>query len=84
MISSREAENAMTKLLERAVDAIRQMPPETQDAFARFMFDITDRHEQEAIPAEHRASIEEGLAEAESGQFASDEEVASAFRRFER
>lgn len=74
----------MTKLLEQALEAVRRMPPDTQDAIAKFMLDLADEDEPELIPAEHRAAVLEGLAEVERGEFATDEEVAAAFRRFER
>lgn len=44
-------------------------------------------HENERDPEEidpaHMIAVLEGLAQAKRGEFASDEEVAAAFRRFE-
>ena len=39
--------------------------------------------EREAIDPAHLAAIDEGLAQLERGEFASDEEVEAAFRRFD-
>lgn len=72
----------MTELLEKAVEAVRQMPPERQDAIAHFLLDLTDDDAAEPLDAEDRAAIEEGLAQIERGEFATEEEVAAVFRRF--
>lgn len=58
------------------------MPPERQDATARWMLDLTDQNVPEPLDADDLAAIEEGLAKIERGEFATDEEVAAVFRRF--
>lgn len=73
----------MTKLLQDALEAVFKAPPETQDAIARLMLDMAES-EPEAVPAEHLAAILEGEAQADRGEFATDEQVAEAFRRFAR
>ena len=72
----------MTQLLDRAVEAVRQMPPERQDAIAHFLLDLTDDDAPEPLDAEDLAAVEEGLAQIERGEFATEEEVAAVFRRF--
>lgn len=74
----------MTKLLENAVEAIRGMPNATQDAIARFTPDVAHEGPPVPIPYEHHAAVTEALAEADSGEFASDAEVEAAFRCFRR
>jgi hypothetical protein len=74
----------MTKLLEKAVEAARQLPPDTQDEIARTMLElIGSEGEPQPIDAAHLAAVLEGLAQAKRGEFASDAEVEAAFRRFD-
>ena len=74
----------MTELLEKAVAAVWQMPPAEQDAFAQAMLSLVDIGDVEDIEPEHLAAVMEGLTQADRGEFASEEEVAAAFRRFNR
>ena len=73
----------MTKLLEQALDAIRQLPPESQDDIARLLLHLTKDEEPEPIDPEHLPAVLEGLGQVRQGEFATDEEVEAAFRRFE-
>jgi hypothetical protein len=80
---SRFYDFAMTKLLERAVDAVRRPPVDTQDEIARAMLELASHEgEPEPVQPEDLAAVLEGLAQARCGQFASDAEVEAAFRRF--
>ena len=75
----------MTKLLEEALDAVRALPDDAQDAIARvMMLAIPNDDEPEDIPAEHLAAVMEGLAQAERGEFASDAQVAEVWKRFDQ
>lgn len=72
----------MTKMLERAIEKIRELPDEDQDALAKALLSITG--EETAIvhlDDDTRAAVEEGLAQAERGEFAPDEVVAKADKR---
>lgn len=73
----------MTRLLENEGQAVRKTQPEVQDAIARLMFDMVDGEPAEITP-EHLDAILEGEAQADRGEFATDEQVAEAFRRFAR
>ena len=75
----------MTKLLERALEAVSRLSPETQDEIARAMLRLaaSDGEPQE-IDAAHLPAVLEGLAQAKRREFASDAEVEAAFRRFDR
>jgi predicted transcriptional regulator len=74
----------MTKLLEKAVEAVRQLSAEDQDEIARAMLSLARQGEPEPIDPAHLPAVLEGLAQARRGEFATDEEVEAAFRRFER
>ena len=75
----------MTKLLEKALETVRQLPSATQDEIARAMLALAgDEGEPEVIDAAHLPAVLEGLAQAKRRKFASDAEVEAAFRRFEQ
>ena len=73
----------MTKLLDRAVEAVRGLPAAAQDEVAHAMLALaSDSDDIEAIDPAHLAGVLEGLAQAQRREFASDEQVEAAFRRF--
>ena len=75
----------MTKQLEDALEAVRRMSPDDQNAIARMLRSITDSDVgPEPIDPMHREAVDEGLAEADRGEFATDDDVIAAFRRFEQ
>lgn len=73
----------MTKLLKEAVEKVSQLPQERQDELARMLIDVaaSDLSPYRFNEAE-RAAIEEGIAQADRGEFASDAEVAGMWTRF--
>ena len=75
----------MTKLLERALEAVRQLPPDSQDEIARAMLNLAgDDSELEEIDPVHLSDVLESLAQAKRREFATDADVEAAFRRFDR
>jgi hypothetical protein len=75
----------MTKLLEKALEAVRRLPPDSQDHIALAMLSLSGNDEEpEEIDPTHLPDVLEGLAQAKRREFASDAEVEAAFRRFER
>lgn len=66
----------MTVLLEHAVESLRNLPDETQDALARLLLQFAgvDQPPLELSP-EDAASFEESLTQAGRGDFASDDQV---------
>lgn len=69
----------MTKLLEKALEKVRTLSDEEQDALAAFLLSLADS-DASIVPLDERtrAAIREGLAQAERGEFVSDEELAAA------
>jgi len=67
----------MTKLFERAVETVRSLPPETQDALARIVLQLAPENDLPPIPmsVEDETSFEESIAEASRGEFVSDETI---------
>ena len=75
----------MTKLLEEALEAVRRLPPASQDEIARAMLQLASSpDEPERIDPAHLTAVLEGLAQAERAEFATDGEVEAAFRRFDK
>jgi len=75
----------MTKLLEKALEAVRQLPADSQDEIARAMLALAgDDGEPEEIDPAHLSEVLESLAQAKRREFASEAEVEAAFRRFDR
>ncbi len=73
----------MTKLLQKALEAVRLLPPENQDEIARAMLSLAgDDSAPEDIDPAHLADVLESLAQAKRGEFASDAAVEAAFSRF--
>jgi hypothetical protein len=73
----------MTKLMEKALEAVRRLPPDSQDEIARAMLTLVGENEPEPIDAAHLSDVLESLAQAQRRRFATDAEVEAAFRRFE-
>ena len=69
----------MTKLLEEAIAKVRELPAEDQDALAVALLSLAG--ETPVVPHldnDTRAAVQEGLAQARRGEFASDDDVAKA------
>jgi hypothetical protein len=74
----------MTKLLEKALEAVRQLSPDGQDEIARAMLSLAgDEGELEEIDPAHLADVLESLAQAKRREAATDAKVEAAFRRFD-
>ncbi len=75
----------MTKLLDKALEVVRRLSPSSQDEIARAMLNLAGSEgEPEVTDPAHLPSVLEGLAQAKRRQFATDDELEAAFRRFDR
>ena len=75
----------MTKLLEQAIQALRRLPTDSQDEIARAILHLAGSEvEAEPVDPAHLAAVLEGLAQAKRREFATDDEIEAALRRFER
>jgi hypothetical protein len=74
--------SSISKRLEKALEAVRAWPLDRQDAAAEVLENMnrlaTAPYE---LSPEERADLEEAVAEARRGEFASDAEVAAMFAR---
>jgi hypothetical protein len=76
---------SVTKLLEKALETVRRLPPDSQDEIARAMLTLAGREEEpEDIDPAHLPDVLESLAQAKRRQFATETEVEAAFRRFDK
>ena len=72
----------MTKLLEQAFETVRKLPATKQDEIAQAILDAAADDDEEDVDGADLPSLLEGLADADAGRFATDEEVEAAYRRF--
>jgi predicted transcriptional regulator len=73
----------VTKLLEKAIEQARALPPEEQDALAAVLLTMTkDGAGIAPLDEEARTAIREGLEQARRGEFASDDEIERLWKRF--
>jgi hypothetical protein len=73
----------MTRLLEKAIEAARQLSPEEQDELARTIIDIIDVDSQtHALSSEERAAIERSRRAVTRGEFATEEQVAGVLSKY--
>jgi predicted transcriptional regulator len=84
MIRLAPKEIDVTKLLDKAIAQVRTLPDHDQDALAVILIAMaaTDRPGED-LDQNTRAAVREGLAQARSGDFASEEEIAELWRRYE-
>lgn len=72
----------MTELLERAVETLRGLPPETQDAFARILLQLAgDDPSIVRLSPEEQESFRTSLLQAERGEFATDDEIRAIWAK---
>ncbi len=72
----------MTKLLDLAIAEVRKLPRADQDEAAEMLlWAIETRAGSIPLDDETAAAIDEGLAQARRGEFASDAEIAALWRR---
>jgi hypothetical protein len=72
----------MTKLFEKAVETVRGLPPEIQDDLARMLLQLAGEDQPVVqLSAEEAASFDESLAQAERGEFATDEQVRAIWAK---
>jgi hypothetical protein len=72
----------MTKLLEDAIKKVRELPESEQNEAAEMLLAVASRRGQPVrLDKETRSAIREGQEQARRGDFVSDEDMTSFFRR---
>jgi predicted transcriptional regulator len=75
----------MTKLLEQAIEAARQLSPEEQDELGRIIMEIVSGGSEEdvyVLSEEERAAIDVGLAQLERGEYATEKELQAVLAKY--
>jgi len=72
----------MTELLEHAIDRIRELPQETQDAFARVLMQLAGDDGIYQLSADEDADLAAADEEIATGKFASDAEVRTVLAKY--
>ena len=72
----------MTTILEEALEQIREMPQQQQDAAGELLLTMATRDTQPSfeLTAEQVEDVHAAIAEVDRGDFASDEEVDAFFK----
>jgi hypothetical protein len=72
----------MTKLLEQAVETVRGLPPDVQDELARLLLQLAGEDQPVVqLSADDEASFDKSLAQADRGEFATDEQVRAIWAK---
>jgi predicted transcriptional regulator len=75
---------SMTKLLEQAVEVVRDLSPEVQDDLARILLQLAGKDQPVIqLSAAEEASLAESLAQADRGEFATDEQVRAIWAKYD-
>ena len=74
----------MTKLLDDAIEAVRQLSPHDQDEIARAIFQLAGTAPAEPVPLspEECEAIARSKAAAARGEFATDEELRAISAKY--
>ena len=73
----------MTKLLDRAIEAAKELPAEMQDEIARVMLTLVGKGEPvHQLTAEEEASFAKSLEQAARREFAPAEQVAAIWSKY--
>jgi hypothetical protein len=72
----------VTSLLDRAVEAARSLPPETQDEIARLVLQLAGGEGARiALTADERTAVAASRVAAACGEFATDNEVRAVWAK---
>jgi hypothetical protein len=73
----------MTKLLDQALEAIRELPPDVQDDIARIVLELAGSNDAVTVSLsdDERDAIAASKAAARRGEFATDEAVRSVWTK---
>jgi predicted transcriptional regulator len=75
----------MTRLLDEAVATVSNLPEEVQDDVARIMLQLAGIEQPPyVLTAEEEADLDASIAEAERGEFATEEEIRAIRAKYGR
>jgi predicted transcriptional regulator len=72
----------MTRLFEQAIETVSALPDDVQDDLARMLLQFAGVEQPPyVLTSEEEADIDASLAEADRGEFATDEEVRAVWTK---
>lgn len=72
----------MATLLDRAIEAARDLPPQAQDDIAHILLQLMGADDEEPVSlTPEEAAVAASIAAAERGDFATDEEVQGVWAK---
>ncbi len=75
----------MTKMLERGIKAVEALPPDQQDLAGELLLELANAAAPRySLSPEQIEDVKAAIAEVARGEFATEEEVEEAWKRFER
>ena len=75
----------MTRLLEQAVETVSALPDDEQDELARVLLQLAGIEQPPyVLTPEEKADIDASMAEAEHGEFATDDEIRAIWAKHGR
>jgi hypothetical protein len=72
----------MTKLFEEGIEAVRGLPPDQQDLAGELLLTLAAKTPQSELSAAQIEDLRVAIAQADRGEFASDEQVADTWKKF--
>jgi len=74
----------MTTLLDQGIEAVRELPAERLDLAGELLLTLAASTPRYHLTAEQIEDLKLSIAQADRGQFATDEEVAGIWKKFSR
>jgi hypothetical protein len=71
----------MTKLLDKGIEAVRSLPEERQDLAGELLLALAGQRRIASLGLEQIEDVKLALAEADRGEFATDEEMAALWKK---
>lgn len=72
----------MTKLLEHGIDAVRHLPTDQQNLAGELLLSLAEQNKRRSgLTREQADDVRLAIAEADRGDFATDEEMAALWRK---
>jgi hypothetical protein len=75
---------AMTKMLEKGIEAVRDLSAERQDMAGELLLSLAKADAQYRLMPEQLEDVKLAIAEADRGEFASDEGTTETWNKFGR
>lgn len=72
----------MTKLLEKGIEAMRDLPADRQDLAGELLLSLAANEPQFSLTAAQIEDLKLAIAEADRGEFATDQEMADTWKKF--